>query len=277
MRTILLASLLLIGCASDGDDDVVNTDQRTLDTCTTSIDPDVPDFYQRYFECVTITAADDGTVSIETEDLPPHLSSYYPDSDPNWEEFDTSRGPEYRENPNTLSAKAFTVTIPADPQESGNPINPITVNGEAGDSPYEFHLGTIGVALDSVSLYSGLAAPGDDIATEVYTFDSYNAHPSPDGAYHYHTTMPGPMEVLAAHGEDPGLEVYGILCDGTVILGCTELDGSAPTGELDAQGGHVGDLVDIDGTTHFTQRYHTHVCADGHAYTPEIQYYAACD
>ena len=124
---------------------------------------------------------------------------------------------------------------------------------------------------------------GMDITTERYTFDAYNAHPSPDTTYHYHTTMPGALEVLAHLGlvtsTTPGeaeLEVYGIQCDGTVILGCTELDGAARSGALDAQGGHVGDLVDDDGTTHFTARYHVHVCAGGHEYTPEIQYYATC-
>jgi hypothetical protein len=74
------------------------------------------------------------------------------------------------------------------------------------------------------------------------------------------------------------IEVYGVMCDGTFVLGCVELDGSAPAGALDAQGGHVGDLRDARGTVHFAARYHTHVCpsAGGRKYTPEIQYYSAC-
>ena len=36
-----------------------------------------------------------------------------------------------------------------------------------------------------------------------------------------------------------------------IILGCTELDGSAPdSADFDSQNGHVHDLVDLDGTTH---------------------------
>ena len=63
-----------------------------------------------------------------------------------------------------------------------------------------------------------------------------------------------------------------------MILGCTELDGRAPAGTLDAQGGHVGDVKAGDGTVFFAGRYHTHVCGDarGHAYSPEIHYYTAC-
>jgi hypothetical protein len=73
------------------------------------------------------------------------------------------------------------------------------------------------------------------------------------------------------------IELFGIMCDGTVMLGCTELDGSAPdTADLDAQGGHVADIVDEEGTTHFTNRYHTHVCASIHEFAPEIQYYDTC-
>ena len=77
------------------------------------------------------------------------------------------------------------------------------------------------------------------------------------------------------------IEVYGIMCDGTVILGCTELDGSSPNSiELDAQNGHIHDLIDGEDTTHFTERYHTHICPDqfsNHKFTPELQYYDDCD
>lgn len=141
-------------------------------------------------------------------------------------------------------------------------------------------------SLDSVPLFNSLAAPGDDIEDERFTFDDYNAHPAPDGTYHYHTASKGPLEVLLANGDvtttTPGeaeVEVYGVLCDGTVVLGCSELDGGAiDSATLDDQGGHEGDLVDKEGTTHFVGRYHTHVCdTDGYRYTPEIQFYTSCE
>jgi hypothetical protein len=81
--------------------------------------------------------------------------------------------------------------------------------------------------------------------------------------------------VLAWLGRDEGAEIYGIMCDGTVVLGCTEADGTAPAGDLDAQGGHVHDVGDGT-TTWFTARYHTHVCESGRRFTPEIRYYEAC-
>jgi len=144
-----------------------------------------------------------------------------------------------------------------------------------GTGSNEFPMGPAGVALDSVALFNPLAAPGDDIEEEKYTFDRSNAHPTQDGTYHYHTSSVGPLEVLAAVGSG-ALEVYGIMCDGTVVLGCKELDGTAVPAGLDAQGGHVHDLVDVQGTSYFTNRYHVHMCDSGRKYTPEIQYYGTC-
>jgi hypothetical protein len=142
------------------------------------------------------------------------------------------------------------------------------------------------VALDSVAMFNAVAAPGDDIDDERFTFDVYQAHPAPDGTYHYHAASPGPLEVLAAEGlttlTEPGsadIELFGILCDGTVVLGCTELDGGVPADDLDAQGGHIHDITDAAATTQFEDRYHAHVCPSGggRAYSPELQYYDTCN
>jgi hypothetical protein len=180
------------------------------------------------------------------------------------------------QNPNLLAERPFAITIPDDPVPSGLVVDASRVDGQADTDPDEYPLGPVGVALDSVALFNAVAAPGDDIDDERFTFDVYEAHPAPDGTYHYHSASPGPLEVLAAAGVDPAIELFGILCDGTVVLGCTELDGSTPADDLDAQGAHVHDIADT-GTTHFTSRYHAHVCPSegGRAYNPELQYYSA--
>jgi hypothetical protein len=281
-KTLACISLLsLAACGDTGgtaDDDgatvdAAASDLRTLDTCTTSIGAGVPAFYQTYFACSTITVAGDGTVTIASEDLPPHQSYYWPDGDPNHIDFD--RSDDHVPNPNRLAQQSVHISIPPAPVAKGLTIDASLIDETAGTSDDEYPLGTIGVALDSVSLYTGTAGPGDQIDHEKYTFDGYGAHPSPDGAYHYHSPTPGPLEVMAKRGLG-GAEVYGILCDGTVVLGCTELDGGAISGALDAQGGHVGDIADAD-ATYFQARYHVHVCATaGDAFTPEIQYYTSC-
>lgn len=257
----------------------------TVESCSTYIDPLAPEFYHRYFRCVDVTYdATNGDVSIWTDGLAPHPSWYYDDaSHPNYTPF-VSQGSGYYQNPGDIDVQDFTIIIPENPTSSGLTIDGSLVDGDVGSSDYEYTMGSAGVAIDGVSLFNPLAAPGDDIADEVFSFDYYEGHPA-GTTYHYHTTSPGPLEVLEHMGISqnpvPGagdIEVYGIFCDGTIVLGCSELDGSTPSsGDFDSQNGHLHDMTDELGTTHFTNRYHTHVCPGtytGHLYTPEIGYYS---
>jgi YHYH protein len=290
---LFFALALAGGCGSSSSDDAGgsggsgggSSGHRTPASCETNIASDAPAIFTRYFRCVTITTTQD-SVTIQTDDLPPHPTNYYPTDDVDRVSFDTSRGAQYHANPNTLVKKNIHVTIPLAPVEKGLTVDAGMVDGVVGTSAEEFPMGPAGVALDSVALFNPLAAPGDDIEQEKYTFDAYDAHPAPDGTYHYHTVSPGPLEVLVLSGLDtsstPGsgqAELFGIMCDGTLVLGCNELDGAAPGSGLDAQGGHLHDVVDPDGTVLAAGRYHVHVCpssATGRAFTPEIQYYTSC-
>ena len=173
--------------------------------------------------------------------LPPHLSYYYGEGSSQFEEFDFSRGERYRPNPNMIAAYRYTFRIPLNPVASGVTINATTVNLTVGDNT-DFPLGPAGVALDGVALFNPLAAPGDDIEDEKYTFDSNEGHPQQQGAYHYHAVAVGPLAVLQAPGsvtsQSPGtaeIELYGVMCDGTVVMGAKELDGSEAASDLDLQ------------------------------------------
>lgn len=282
---LLLLALSPLGCSTSSSDDTSDT-ELTLSSCTTTIDDSVSDFFQTYFKCVTISL--EGTsVVIEANGLPPHKSYYYGEEDPNFEEFDTSRGEEYSPNPNLIAEQSIHIEIPVEPTSKGLTITEELVDGTVGTSDEEYPMSFAGVALDSVPLFNPLAAPGDDIADEQFTFDSYNSHPTDSGQYHYHTSSPGPLEVLESIGlitittlRSAEIELFGIMCDGTIVLGCTELDGSTPDdSNFDAQNGHQHDLVDTDNTTLFENRYHTHICTDlftNHLYTPEIQFYTTC-
>ena len=148
-------------------------------------------------------------------------------------------------------------------------------------------MGAVGIALNGVALFNPLAAPPDDIEDEKFSFDYYSGHPTNNGYYHYHTTSQGPIDVLKNKEliensivGSADIELYGIMCDGTLILGCTELDGSVPDhSNFDAQNGHVHDISD-GSNVFFSNRYHTHICVDSftdHHFTPEIQYYTGCD
>jgi hypothetical protein len=252
----------------------------SLDTCEASVDAGVAEFYKQYFACSEITTTAGGT-QLWTSGLPPHLSAYYPADDPNYVEFD-DRGGTHHKNPNELAALDFQLVIPDAPVAKGITIDAAIIDNTMGTSDEEYGGGPIGVALDGVVIFAAMAGPDDVLAQERFTFDLYEAHPA-GTAYHYHFNTPGPLEVLVDRGysndSTPGagsVELYGILCDGSLVLGCTELDGSAPmSADFDAQNGHVHDLSDGQ-TTHFTNRYHTHVCLSqwpDYPYFPEIAYY----
>ena len=271
----LLLSLLLAGCGTTvGDDD---DDTSGID-CSTDIDDGASAFFQAYFLCVDVGS--DNTV--ESDGLPPHESSYWDESNDLWVAWD-DRGGDYTQNINTLDTATFSFTIPTDPtpQDSSLVIDSSLVDTTMGTSDYEYSGGPVGIALNGVSMFAAMAATGDDIYAELFTFDLYEGHPA-GSQYHYHWHSQGPLEVLEAKGltasSTPGegdVEVYGIMCDGTVVLGCTELDGTAPdTSDFDSQNGHIHDLS--DGTTdYFSDRYHTHVCQDLGLFElfPEISYY----
>ncbi|MBT6176027.1 MAG: hypothetical protein HOI23_02190, partial [Deltaproteobacteria bacterium] len=218
---------------------------RTVANCETNIADDAPAFYKKYFRCVTITMDGDSVV-IESDGLPPHASFYYETSDENYTEF-VSQGDGFYQNPNRIEAQNIRMTIGSNPRVRGLTIDDSLVDGDVGSSQDEYGMGTQGVALNSVALFNPLAAPGDDIEDELYSFDPYYGHPAQGGDYHYHTTSMGPLEVLEAAGlttiTTPGsasIEIYGMMCDGTLILGCTELNGDVPdSSDFDSQNGQV--------------------------------------
>jgi len=256
----------------------------TLESCDSWVNSNAPAFFQKYFDCSDITI-NENYIVLHTDGLPPHQSWYYQSSHPNHISY-VSQGNGYYQNPNTIAEHDFNISIPHNPVALGITIDENLVDGNVNSSNYEYPMGLAGIALDGVALFNPLAAPGHDIADEQYSFDYYRAHPTNNGMYHYHTSTKGPLEVLENLGlvsnTIPGsaeIEVYGIMCDGTIVLGCTELDGSSPdNSDFDAQSGHLHDLVDEVGITHFTNRYHTHVCPGMyiHDFTPEIRYYDSC-
>jgi len=239
-------------------------------------------------------------VNLYYNGLAPYESWYYEEGHPNtipWE----SLGQGCFQIPNAyIQEMDYVISIPVDPIARPDlVIDAFQVDGEVTSTgvTYEYPMGSVGSALNGVNMFNPCAAPPDEIEDEAYSFDLYSGHPAgSSGIYHYHTTSPGPLEVLKYKmPEDmvsttPGqaeIEMYGIMCDGTVVMGCTELDGSpVNTSDWDAQNGHVHDMVDEDGNLMFENRYHTHICYDQvteedtdnngyqeHEFTPEISYY----
>lgn len=260
-------------------DTSADTEARTLDNCGGTTADDVPEPFASWFDCADWDA-DGTTLSVFSTGLPPHSSPYYAPTDPNYVAFDDQDG-ERQQNPNTLSTQTLAGQIPLEPTPKGLTITGDMVDQEAGNHEDEYRADFQGIGLDGTALFTGVAAPGDSITDEESTFDQYEGHPTNQGTYHHHGANPAALAILYDRGvvtsTAPGsaeIEFYGIMCDGTVVLGCSELDGRTPSVDLDVQNGHVGTLVTNDGATFFTNRYHVHACAAlGRHLTPEIQYY----
>jgi len=300
-------------------------DMYTLETCETDIADNVPQFFQDYFQCVKARLSVSGNyVNLYFSSLPPYESWYYDvqgatsSSNPNWIPFESFADGSYQ-NPNLIEDLDIVISIPVNPTvrpqiANGDPLDGLelidaeAVDGDVGTNDYEYPMSYIGCALNGATMYNPCAAPGDVIEAEASSFDLYSGHPG-GGGYHYHTNSNGPLEVLAHKGITDSvlvddelvpptvgsgqIEVFGINCDGVVIMGCTELDGSTPDPQtMDAQNGHVMDMVDELGVTMLSNRYHTHICYDqitdtdtddmnqgvgngypDHEFTPEISYY----
>jgi hypothetical protein len=277
----ILGLILVSACGGKSDEgEAINDEELTLANCDESLSADLPTFFADYFACVDASMQGDSVV-MTTDGLPPHPSAYYPSGDPNYVPFD-DRGGTHFKNPNELDIQNYTMTVSMTPTPKGITIDSGLVDNSMGTSDEEYPGGPQGLALNGVIVFAAMAAPGDDLADEQYTFDSYEAHPA-FTTYHYHFNTPGPLDVLVDRGfssstvfNSGDIELYAMMCDGTVVLGCTELDGSTPSAaDFDAQNGHVHDIT--NGTdTLLAERYHTHVCASEWAdypFFPEIAYY----
>jgi hypothetical protein len=175
------------------------------------------------FSCRVALSASANVVQMTSDSRPDYRSNYFPTTDPCYQAYTTAFP-----DPNLIVAENVVVEVPLSPGGAGR-----TMGG----------LGVVGLALNGVSIFSNQAAPGDDIYTEVGSFDQCQGHPN-NTAYHYHT------EPYSISYDDSAL--VGVMRDGYFIYGRKDLDGSAPT--LDADGGHSGTTPDSA-----TPVYHYHV------------------
>jgi hypothetical protein len=142
------------------------------------------------WENVMTTRVLDGTRTINTNDLPNHVTGIFPiaAADPAYA---------YDKNPNYIKTQSFTYNLPASPTYG----TPNCMGGE------------VGVMLTGVALFNAFDAGGRDAgAWEVQ--DSCGGHPQKSGEYHYHT--------LSSCIKDISVKsVIGYALDGFPITGPT--------------------------------------------------------
>lgn len=208
MKNLILILILIIAlnCSTSKSDDskksllaayaLLNSSTTASTTCTSSFGTGVADFISKTFTCVTVTVS--GTNYIfKTSSLPTYKSYYWGSTSSGYENafYSNSTGTNYG-NPNKILSQNYTITVPIQ--------NTTTTTPSAA-------LGTIGVATNGIAIYNDYAAPGDTLATEYYTFDTAQGHPTNTGSYHYHVEPPKITNTDSA--------LVGIAMDGYLIFG----------------------------------------------------------
>ena len=181
------------------------------------------------FSCRVTLTKSGSNVIIAADGQPDYKSQYFLSSNACYQE-QTMSG--RTKNPNTISAQSLTMTVPLSPATSGG-----TTTGE----------GTVGIAINGVSIFDNTANAPDDIYTEALTFDKCDGHSEMmQSKYHYHTE---PVSISQIDDK-----FIGVLRDGNPIYGRYCNGGtSAPT--LDGVGGHTATTIDSTSTA----VYHYHV------------------
>ena len=169
---------------------------------------------------------------IESDNVPNHPSPYFPNSDSRYEAYNGSNG-NYNQNPNSIDEQTFVYRIPINPSEA-------TVKSNT-------NLGSIGIAINGVSLFNQYAGPNNQpLTNEINSFDQYNGHPQRTGVYHYHFE---PIYLSSAHGREAFL---GFLLDGFPVYGPEENGETLTSDDLDEYHGHFGSTPEYpDGIYHY--------------------------
>lgn len=153
----------------------------------------------------------------------------------------------YDGNPNAISANAFTVTVPAQPQVAAAPS---CMRG-----------GPIGYTTNGVAIFNALDAANRDAA--VYeVLDQCWGHPERDGRYHFHT-ISSCTDAGSATQNSP---VWGFMRDGFPITGPWENGVQLTTKDLDICHGKTSEIT-LDGRKVTTYHY---------VATEEYPYTASC-
>ena len=223
LASVFAASLFpLVMCGGSS----TTAPSSTTTTPTTTTTGTLPAIYSKFTNGVKVSL-DGTTVVITTTDVPDHTSPYFGAGKAGYEAPQAGMAV----NPNLIGTQNITFRVPSAP-----------VKGNASDTP----LGPIGVATNGVVFFNQYAAGRMPLTNEIFSFDRYNGHPSPNNQYHYHVE---PLW-LTAQGKSLFL---GVLTDGFPVYGTQETSGAAPAG-LDTCNGHT------HATTEFPAGiYHYHV------------------
>jgi hypothetical protein len=187
----------------------------------------LPDYKSNYFATTgsySFTANGD-TVSGNFSDLYSAFTTPFPD-------------------PGTIGAESITMYIPLNP-------------AQAAAKSQHMGMGTVGMAINGVSIYDSIAAGTDNIFAEAGSFDQCQGHPAGTN-YHYHS------EPYSISYDDN--QLIGVMRDGFFVYGRKDFSGSSPgsianiqtagtSADIYVYGGHTG----VDPQSNSGTAFHYHL------------------
>jgi YHYH protein len=139
-------------------------------------------------------------------------------------------------NQGTLLPTASTSYVGADPTKAQSYAYTIPLNPTKAAKTTSTGLGVIGVMISGAALFNAYEGDGTSVATAdnfslknslgkaVWFIDSCNAHPTPQGQYHYHALPKCITSTVDVEGGPS--HIIGFALDGFPIYGDRALDGS---------------------------------------------------
>lgn len=231
---------LTLSAASAGSIEIASATAKVMDDDEEVITPapdvvDISILADKFYHTSAVTFTfDDTWVTITSKDLPDHFSMYYDEDNDLYEAYDEPENSDFKKNPGNIGEQNATYKIPRYPTEA--------TSKEA--TPF----GSMGVTINSVSIFNQNAAGDDDIFEELNTFDQYEGHPAGD-QYHYHTEPVWLTQFM----ENADNEAFlGLLLDGFPVYGTHEDGVEITNDDLDDYHGHFGSTDDFpDGIYHY--------------------------
>ncbi|WP_336297490.1 YHYH protein [Leptospira sp. GIMC2001] len=272
-ETFGLLALLLNSSSGVGPNTATTTQTITNATATlnastgcvtgvvTAMDSALPSWIKDNFKCAVGYVSGSNYV-FKATNLPNYKSFYWAGKNLAQNNGVGTRYPLYEDLPNGIGNSAGTNVIASGNYVYTIPANPSVQSGTKTGTQGGGRV-SIAITVNGVVVFNNAAAPGDTLAAEVITFDTYKGHPQNTGIYHYHaepTSISNNNSALIGIALD-GYALYGKKCDnGTSATGDDFTPDSTGTNVLDSNHGHTAV------TQHFpSATYHYHIAFDSTA------------
>ncbi|MBM9546530.1 YHYH protein [Leptospira sp. 201903074] len=227
----------------------LNASTDCITGMTSSMSADLPAWIRNNFKCAVGSVSGSNYV-FRAQNIPNNKSYYFGPSSPMYLALGAGKTPAGN---NQIASQCFVYSIPSAPAEK--------MGAKTGtQSGYA----SVGITVNGLAIFNNAAAPGDVLASEVSTFDTFNGHPQTSGVYHHHSQ---PLNVSTDNANLigvllDGFPVYGLKCDNNTANPADDDTPGVIGPGLDGNHGHIAPTLLFPGGI-----YHYHYANDTTAQT----------